>query len=125
MNNDVFQIIVTLTGHCIRYGDGLKERSHADNTAVEMQQFGCIHSQTLQDNRAAESKGKTKYRIPSPNVTRWNSQYRMINANHLRQEYPTLLITVCEVLGSSIKFRDGQNYTARALTPPKTISGCH
>jgi len=62
MNNDVFQIIVTLTGHCIRYGDGLKERSHAVNhtTAVEMQQFGCIHSQTLQGNRAAESRGKVQ-----------------------------------------------------------------
>lgn len=87
-------------------GDGLKEAMRS--IKVLLQKTGSLVSSIHKSCKATELlEDEAGFGIPSPNVTRWNSHYRMITAiNRVNQEHPTLLTKVCETIGSSITFTD-------------------
>jgi hypothetical protein len=96
-------------------GDGLKEDMRS--IKLLLQKCGSMVSSIHKSCKATELlEAEAGYGIPSPNVTRWNSHYRMISAiNRVNHEHPTLLTKVCEVIGSSITFTDTDKATLQEL----------
>lgn len=96
-------------------GDGLKEAMRSIKFLV--QKCGSLVSSIHKSCKATELlEAEAGYSIPSPNVTRWNSHYRMVSAiNRVNQEHPTLLTKVCEVIGSQITFTDTDKTTLQEL----------
>lgn len=96
-------------------GDGLKEAMRS--IKLLLQKCGSLVSSIHKSCKATELlEDEAGFGIPSPNVTRWNSQYRMISAiNRINQEHPTLLTKVCQVIGSQITFTDTDKTTLNEL----------
>jgi hypothetical protein len=96
-------------------GDGLKEAMRS--IKLLLQKCGSLVTSIHKSCKATELlEAEAGFGIPSPNVTRWNSHFRMISAiNRISTEHPTLLSRICELIGLSCKFTETDNTTLKEL----------
>lgn len=95
--------------------DGLKEAMRS--IQLILHKCSSIVASTHKSCKATELlESEAGYGIPSPNATRWNSQFRMISAiNRLNAEHPTLMARLCAVMGCPLKFTETDKATLNEL----------
>ena len=96
-------------------GDGLKEAMRS--IQLLLQKCSSIVASIHKSCKATELlESEAGYGIPSPNVTSWNSRFRIISAiNRLNAEHATLMARLCEVMGSRLKFTETDKATLNEL----------
>jgi hypothetical protein len=96
-------------------GDGLKEAMRSIKLLLE--KCGSLVSSIHKSCKATELlEVEAGFGIPSPNVTRWNSHYRMISAiNRVSDRASDSDDRLCELIGLSCKFTETDNTTLKEL----------